>query len=339
MATLLCTRFYDVQQDIHCDFVDRLHETCSCIFDPARRNAILVKFGLVTFHFSVVGFLFVFYGDLIQKIKNEPWYTGIYFFLFSATIFQYLITSGSSPGYTDEMIHSRQVTYAGFPISWSILRQHASKENADFLQSEEYGHLGEDLLQMDPEFWPEFLAELYPHVDSKWMCVHCMYVQPPRSKHCHDCDKCVLKFDHHCSWLGTCIGQKNHRRFWWYIFEESILCIWTIIFYISYLKLKVHQPWWKETSAILIVTVLLFSLIYLILTNQTTYEVVRRRRVPYLRGIPECVNPFNKGICRNVYEFCFHHSSYELEVFPSIEELELRARPYTCTDVISCRFC
>lgn len=57
------------------------------------------------------------------------------------------------------------------------------------------------------------------------------------------------------------------------------------------------------------------------------------------RGIPECVNPFNKGICRNVYEFCFHHSSYELEVFPSIEELELRARPYTCTDVISCRCC
>ena len=39
-------------------------------------------------------------------------------------------------------------------------------------------------------------------------------VQPPRAKHCHDCDKCVLQFDHHCVWLGTCIGQGNHCKFW-----------------------------------------------------------------------------------------------------------------------------
>ncbi|KAG0449614.1 hypothetical protein HPP92_027205, partial [Vanilla planifolia] len=40
-----------------------------------------------------------------------------------------------------------------------------------------------------------------------WTCVYCNVTQPPRSKHCHDCDKCVLQFDHHCVWLGTCIGK------------------------------------------------------------------------------------------------------------------------------------
>jgi hypothetical protein len=42
-------------------------------------------------------------------------------------------------------------------------------------------------------------------------------LQPPRTRHCHDCDKCVLQFDHHCIWLGTCIGKKNHCRFWWVV--------------------------------------------------------------------------------------------------------------------------
>lgn len=50
-----------------------------------------------------------------------------------------------------------------------------------------------------------------------------MYFQPPRTKHCHDCDKCVLQFDHHCVWLGTCIGQGNHCRFWWVWFCQLLL--------------------------------------------------------------------------------------------------------------------
>lgn len=194
--------------------------------------------------------------------------------------------------------------------------------------------------------------DLYPPGSSSrsWTCTYCNIIQPPRSKHCHDCDKCVLQFDHHCVWLGTCIGKRNHRRFWWYIFEETILCIWTGILYITFLKSKVEKDWWTIVFVVVLLTALAFCFVfllllllfhsYLVLTNQTTYELVRRRRIQYLRRIPERVHPFSKGACKNIYNFCCSNESiYTMEAVPTVEELEARARPFTCVDIISCRCC
>jgi DHHC palmitoyltransferase len=39
----------------------------------------------------------------------------------------------------------------------------------------------------------------------RW-CETCNYHQPPTTLHCPDCNACVLGFDHHCVWMGNCVG-------------------------------------------------------------------------------------------------------------------------------------
>lgn len=47
-------------------------------------------------------------------------------------------------------------------------------------------------------------------------CSVCTLEQPLRTKHCNQCNSCVATHDHHCPWVGNCIGERN--KFYFYIF-------------------------------------------------------------------------------------------------------------------------
>mmetsp|Transcript_21739 Transcript_21739/g.32206 ORF Transcript_21739/g.32206 Transcript_21739/m.32206 type:complete len:304 (+) Transcript_21739:162-1073(+) len=44
-------------------------------------------------------------------------------------------------------------------------------------------------------------------------CGVCEVYQPPDAAHCPDCNVCVDEYDHHCPWMGCCVGKDNYRDF------------------------------------------------------------------------------------------------------------------------------
>nr|XP_018914307.1 PREDICTED: probable palmitoyltransferase ZDHHC24 [Bemisia tabaci] len=77
------------------------------------------------------------------------------------------------------------------------------------------------------------------HPDDE-LCSVCRIPVPPRSWHCRRCDDCILKQDHHCIFVGTCIGHFNHRYFIWLLFFMFIMTVHGSYLNVFYVKENFH---------------------------------------------------------------------------------------------------
>ena len=49
-------------------------------------------------------------------------------------------------------------------------------------------------------------------------CPYCLVKTTYRSLHCLICQICIDEFDHHCFWVGNCIGKNNYKLFFIFLF-------------------------------------------------------------------------------------------------------------------------
>jgi len=56
------------------------------------------------------------------------------------------------------------------------------------------------------------------------VCYSCENHKPFNAHHCSICDECVMEMDHHCVWIGQCVGARNHRHFLQFLAFLTVGC-------------------------------------------------------------------------------------------------------------------
>ena len=117
------------------------------------------------------------------------------------------------------------------------------------------------------------------------ICQRCLLMKPDRTHHCRQCNKCVLKMDHHCPWVANCIGFYNHKYFLNMLFYSSVTSLFVAAtsypVFISVLASDsvelslayfIVTAWILVVSFGLLITVFFCLHLYLLYNNMTTIE-------------------------------------------------------------------
>jgi len=181
------------------------------------------------------------------------------------------------------------------------------------------------IMLTDPGYLPSSDAPSYnvryELSNGKTYCETCKIWKPARASHCVICNACVRNFDHHCPFVGNCIGERNYMYYvslLWFVTLGSAYELTTIVFvllevapmvsanrqrtlYVAFVLSIRNNPCLFFLA--LISGVFLFTYghhffmhLYLIVNNQTYKEYIRRNDLDF------DAKRYDRGCYVNVYE-------------------------------------
>lgn len=106
-----------------------------------------------------------------------------------------------------------------------------TREEMELRSSSELNFAYADMYGMS-EIRPDlaFYIHLHPPRTTVYECYTCHSFKPSLSTaHCGDCNRCVVGKDHHCAFLGTCIGIRNRSNFLAFLFSCTLACIFSFV--------------------------------------------------------------------------------------------------------------
>jgi palmitoyltransferase len=220
-------------------------DECCCSRDVADRCFVIAVVSLISFCYFCYWYLIVFPWKWLSI--SQPFglvnVFGLNFFFF-LLCWSYIKTMRTSPG----LVESGSYVPEGY--------------TAEELES---------LKDMDAQLKKEvYLKEEHFYIP-RW-CRFCQHWKPPRSHHCREFNRCVLKLDHYCPWVYNAVGYRNHKFFILFLLYSSlcltyflICCVTRVIYDITYRQ--------RGKMVFTIPEVILF-IIQLILTLPVTIGII-----------------------------------------------------------------
>lgn len=155
------------------------------------------------------------------------------------------------------------------------------------------------------------IDDLYQRNERMSFCTYCNHWKLLRTRHCKSCKRCVRVFDHHCPWLGVCVGECNRTLFLYYLIVQTVELLWTTVIIGN--ELLLDDLTWLDSDSMRIIIPRVFLVLQsfglislalmtcclftfhgiLLAMNVTTWEMICWNRISYLKNRePQYGSPF-----------------------------------------------
>ena len=286
--------------------------------------------------FSNPKYVFYFILGFIKMINMQimDLYSG-----FTRTL-DMLITTSKLPKILKRILHTKQILLIVYMFNIQYLL--SSVDSIVFLNAinkfslrffvlsivglhVHYYFYGDRLFLEKDEELEKFVIKRNPQM-MRGKCQGCGVMKVCRSSHCYICNKCVKKFQLHSDWYNICIGANNELLygvtlfftngyifvsdiiFWYYILVRADLLNYLILVFALFAFVGLYILF----NSLQFLYMFFFQILFM---NITLYEKNNSRMLTYLWDdrTNHIINPFNKGIQRNIEEMLIN--TFDVDIY------------------------